>query len=153
MPLDVRGPHARSLDRISVCSPWPKGLGNPLNPVVLGIGELQLFPLERGIPSEPAEGSLSKRTEAPARVAAASPGKPAASRACRGQDAPVEALDKGTSLSRASSTLAVSSDGREIVRVGAQNQTCSDCFVEAETINDDGSCGGSLGSRVDEGRS
>ncbi|CAK8695277.1 unnamed protein product [Clavelina lepadiformis] len=91
------GPHARYTDRISVCSPWPKGLGNPLNPGRARDRELQLFPLNEEFPvsvGEPAEGSLSKRTEAPARVAAASTGKPAASRACRGQDAPVEALDK-----------------------------------------------------------
>ncbi|CAK8693437.1 unnamed protein product [Clavelina lepadiformis] len=108
------GAHARYTDRISVCSPWPKGLGNPLNPGRARDRELQLFPLNEEFPvsvGEPAEGSLSKRTEAPARVAAASPGNRAASRACRGQDAPVEALDKAQVFSRASSTLAVSSDG------------------------------------------
>ncbi|CAK8676357.1 unnamed protein product [Clavelina lepadiformis] len=71
------GPHARYTDRISVCSPWPKGLGNPLNPGRARDRELQLFPLNEEFPvsvGEPAEGSLSKRTEAPARVAAASPG-------------------------------------------------------------------------------
>ncbi|CAK8697710.1 unnamed protein product [Clavelina lepadiformis] len=88
--------------------------------------------------SEPAEGSLSKRTEAPRSSCGGVAGKPAASRACRGQDAPVEALDKAQVFHGRRVPSRFSSDGRDIVRSAPQNQTC-DCFVEAETINDDGS--------------
>ena len=44
------GLHARYTDRISVCSPWPKGLGNPLNPGRARDRELQLFPLNEEFP-------------------------------------------------------------------------------------------------------
>ncbi|CAK8685645.1 unnamed protein product [Clavelina lepadiformis] len=87
------GPHARYTDRISVCSPWPKGLGNPLNPGRARDRELQLFPLNEEFPVNLRKDHYRNERRLPSSCGGVA-GKPAASRACRGQDAPVEALDK-----------------------------------------------------------
>ncbi len=49
MPLDVRGCTRATLTE-SACFPWPKGPGNPLNPIRDGDRGLQLFPMNEEFP-------------------------------------------------------------------------------------------------------